>query len=191
MEYDSMKISKTKELIKMFFIFIRIGVFTIGGGYAMLPLIEKEIVEKLKWFNEEEIIDIFAIVQSVPGIISVNSVIYIGYKKHGIIGAIVSCLGIVLPSFLIIISIAYILVNFKDNVYVQKAFTGVRAGVTALILLAMIKLGSRTISDKFGLILALLGLALITIFEIHAIFAILGGAFAGYIYYVLNKGKKV
>jgi chromate transporter len=121
-----------RKLVRMFLTFFRIGAFTIGGGYAMLPLIEREFVEKQGWVSEDEIVDIFAIVQSVPGVIAINSSIFIGYRIAGLAGALAATLGMVLPSFIIISVIAAFFVQFRDIPAVQNAFAGIRAGVTAL-----------------------------------------------------------
>lgn len=187
-----MKNYDLKKLWKMFLVFFRIGAFTIGGGYAMLPLIEKEVVDNNNWVSEEEIVDVFAISQSVPGVIAINSSIFIGYKVSGYIGAIVAALGVILPSFFIILIIAYLLFNIQNNVYLEKAFTGVRAGVTAMILLSVIKLAKSAVKDKLGLILAIAAFITIVVFDIHAILAIATGGIVGYLAYglgMLNKNK--
>jgi chromate transporter len=179
-----------KTLAKMFFAFFRIGAFTIGGGYAMLPLIEKEVVENQKWVNEEDIVDVFAISQSVPGVIAINSSIFIGYKIGGMIGAVTAAAGVILPSFIIILVIAFLLFNIHNNVYINKAFTGVRAGVTAMIALSAVKLGKSIIKDKFSALLAVLSFVAIVIFDIHAIIAIVAGGAAGYLFYWFRRKKQ-
>lgn len=176
------KKSKFKKLLEVFWSFFKIGAFTIGGGYAMLPLFQKEVVETKKWLTEDEIVDVYAIVQSVPGVIAINASIFIGYKIGGIAMAIISALGVILPSFIIILLIAPILIIFNENPYVIKAFTGVRAGVTALILLAAIKLGKKVVKEPFSLILAAIAAALMLFTDIGAIWIILGGAISGLIY---------
>jgi chromate transporter len=178
-----MKKASLKTLWKMFIIFFRIGAFTIGGGYAMLPLIEREVVDNQKWVTEKEIVDVFAISQSIPGVIAINTSIFIGYKVGGLVGAVVAALGVILPSFLIILVIAFLLFNIQDNIYVQKAFTGVRAGVVGLIGLAALKLGKAAIKDKLGVILAVIAFIAIVIFDIHAILIIVFGGIVGFIAY--------
>lgn len=185
-----MKNYDLKKLWKMFMVFFRIGAFTIGGGYAMLPLIEKEVVDNQKWVSEEEIVDVFAISQSVPGVIAINSSIFIGYKISGYIGAIVAALGVILPSFFIILIIAFLLFNIQDNIYLAKAFTGVRAGVTAMILLSVIKLAKSAVKDKLGMVLAIASFITIVVFDIHAILAIITGGFVGYLVYGLGLLKR-
>lgn len=110
----------TKKLIKLFSVFFKIGAFTFGGGYAILPVIQREVVDKNSWLTEEEVLDIFAISQSIPGVISINSAIYIGKKVAGIPGAVFSALGMILPSFIVILAIASLIMNLKDNEIVDR-----------------------------------------------------------------------
>jgi len=182
-----MEQNRKKNLLKMFFTFFRIGAFTIGGGYAMLPLIEKEVVDNHKWISREDIVDVFAIVQSVPGVIAINTSIFVGYKVYGLIGAIVAALGVILPSFCIILAIAFLLFNIQGNIYVEKAFAGVRAGVTALIGLTAIKLGKTVIKDKIGLILAAASFIAIVVLDIHAIPVIVCGGIIGFLAYGVKR----
>ena len=172
-----------RELLKMFRGFFRIGAFTIGGGYAMLPLMEREFVEKQKWIDAEEMVDIIALAQSLPGVIAVNTSIFIGYKLGGVAGALAALAGVVLPSILIILVIALLLINIKDSAVAQRAFAGVRAGVAALIAIAAARLSKRAIRDIWGVILAVGGFIAVVFFDIHAIYVILAGAVMGYILY--------
>lgn len=180
-----------KELLEIFVTFFKIGAFTIGGGYAMLPLIEKEVVDQKKWVKEEEIVDIFAIVQSVPGVIAINTAMFVGYKKARVKGAVSAALGVILPSFLIIIAIYYVLSGIKDNMFIQKAFEGVRAGVTALILLTAIKLSKKTIKNYTAAIIAVIAFILMVFFEMHAILIVIAGGIVGYMMYIVKKVKKL
>ena len=116
-----------------FGIFFKIGAFTIGGGYAMVPLIENEIVTKRKCITQDDFINLLAISQSAPGILAVNISIFIGYKLKGIPGSIITALGTILPSFIIILAIALFFHNFQDNVIVERIFKGIRPAVVALI----------------------------------------------------------
>ena len=136
-----------KTLIDLFFTFCRIGGLTFGGGYAMLPIIQKEIVEEKKWATEEEVLDYYAVGQCTPGIIAVNTATFIGYKVHGIIGAIVATLGVVFPSLIIITIIAALLKNFANYSIVQHAFSGIRVVVIALIVSAILKLAKTGIIE--------------------------------------------
>lgn len=119
--------------LEAFGIFFKIGAFTIGGGYAMVPLIEDEIVTKRNWISKDDFIDLLAIAQSTPGILAVNISIFIGYKLRGVRGSMVTALGTVLPSFVIILAIALFFHNFKDNPVVERIFKGIRPAVVALI----------------------------------------------------------
>jgi len=115
-----------KKLLKLFWIFFKIGAFTFGGGYAMIPLIEREMVEKQKWLSDDEIIDMFAVAESIPGAIAINTSTFIGYKVAGYWGAIVAMFGVALPSFLIITIIAAVFSQFQDLPLVKAAFEGIR-----------------------------------------------------------------
>lgn len=136
------------ELLKMFLTFAKIGVMTFGGGYAMLPILQREIVEKNGWATEEELTDYFAIGQCTPGIIAVNTATFIGHKKKGVIGGIVTTLGVVFPSLVIITVIAAFLTNFADIPAVRNALAGVNACVVALIASSVLKLGKTTLKNS-------------------------------------------
>lgn len=146
----------------LFLTFARIGGCTFGGGYAMLPILQREIVEKKKWASEEELADYFAIGQCTPGVIAVNTATFVGQKQKGVPGGIVATLGVVFPSLVIILVIAAFLQNFADIPAVVHAFNGVRACVCALILSSVLKLRRTTIVDglTLGIFLVVLALAL-------------------------------
>lgn len=120
-------------LFRLFRTFFKIGLFTIGGGYAMIPLIEDEVVHRSKWIDREDFVDLLATAQSVPGVFAVNMSVYIGYKLRGLVGSIFAALGTVLPSFLIILFIALFFQQFKEIPWVENAFRGIRPAVVALI----------------------------------------------------------
>lgn len=128
------------QFIRLFLIFFKIGAFTFGGGYAMIPLIQTEIVDKNKWLTNEEFLDTIAVSQSSPGAIAVNISIMIGYRLNGLLGAIFSVLGVVLPSFIIILIISMFLYKYRDNDIIDKVFLGIRPAVVALISSAVYKL---------------------------------------------------
>lgn len=140
-----------KDLLSLFWVFARMGAVTFGGGYAMLPIIQREIVEKRNWATEEEIMDYYAIGQCTPGIIAVNTSTFIGYKRKGVAGGFAATFGFVFPSLIIIMIIAAFLQNFAHIPWVMHAFNGIRACVCALILDAVIKLGKKSIVDKWCL----------------------------------------
>ena len=165
------------ELLKLFMAFARIGAFTFGGGYAMLPMLQKEVVEKNHWATEDEIMDYFAIGQCTPGIIAVNTATFVGYKTKGIPGAIAATLGMITPSIIIITVIAAFLKNFADLPIVKHAFNGIRACVCVLILNAVTKLAQKSIVDKacLGICIVVLLLSLFSPLS-PALIIILAGA---------------
>ncbi len=132
-----MKNNKTSKLIRLFTTFFKIGAFTFGGGYAMIPLIQTEAVEKNKWISDDDILEIIAIAESTPGPIAINSATFVGYKTAGFWGAFCATFGVVLPSFVIISLIARLLNEFQDITIVKYAFNGIRAGVLALVIKAL------------------------------------------------------
>ena len=138
-------------LLDLFCAFFRIGLFTFGGGYAMLPLLQREIVEKKKWATEEELLDYFAVGQCTPGIIAVNTATFVGFKEKKLSGAIFATLGIVSPSLVIITVIAALLSNFAHIAAVQNAFAGIRVAVCVLILNSIVKLWKKSVVDKLAL----------------------------------------
>ena len=133
--------------IKLLLSFAYIGALTFGGGYAMLPMFQRELVEKNGWLTEEEMTDLFSISQCLPGIIAVNTAVFVGYKQKGVLGGIAATLGVVLPSLIIILLIAALLSNLADIPIVQKAFTGLRVCVSVLIINAVFKLRKHSIVD--------------------------------------------
>ena len=135
-------------LLDLFCAFFRIGLFTFGGGYAMLPLLQREIVEKKHWATEEELLDYFAVGQCTPGIIAVNTATFVGFKEKKLSGAIFATLGIVSPSLVIITVIAALLSNFARIAAVQNAFAGIRVAVCVLILNSIVKLWKKSVVDK-------------------------------------------
>jgi len=133
--------------LKLLLTFAYIGAFTFGGGYAMLPMFQRELVEKNKWLTNEEVTDFFSISQCLPGIIAANTAIFAGYKHKGILGGIVAALGVALPSVIVILIIAAFISNFSDIPVVQKAFAGLRVCVSVLIINAVFKLRKNSIVD--------------------------------------------
>lgn len=180
---------KLQALWTLFWVFLKVGSFTFGGGLAMLPLIQKEVVDKRKWVDEEEILDIFAISQSIPGVIAVNTSIFIGKKVSGLGGAIAAVLGVVLPAFLSIILVLLLLMGIKDNPYVGKVFAGIRAASAALILLSAVKLGKSAVKGRTGWLIALVSFFLIVVFNTSAVWAILFGGITGCSLYLYNRRK--
>ncbi|MDA3733452.1 chromate transporter [Niameybacter massiliensis] len=168
-----------KELWELFVVFMRMGAFTFGGGYAMLPIIQKEIVEKRNWATNEEIMDYYAIGQMTPGIIAVNTATFIGYKLKGIIGGIVATLGMVTPSLVIITIIAAFFKNFAHYPVVQHAFGGIRLVVIALIIQTVYTMAKKTIHDKLTIALFVVGFILLIVTPISPVWIIVCSAFIG------------
>ena len=129
--------TRWKDVWKLFVTFFKIGAFTFGGGYAMIPLIQKEAVEKNSWVTDDDILEIIAIAESTPGPIAINSATFVGYRTAGVMGSVAATLGVVLPSFVIIYAISFVLRQFQDLKAVQYAFQGIRAGVLALLCKAL------------------------------------------------------
>lgn len=175
------------KLIDLFLTFARIGGLTFGGGYAMLPMLQKEVVEKRKWATEEEIMDYYAIGQCTPGVIAVNTATFVGQSTAGIAGGIVATLGVVFPSLVIISLIAAFLQNFADLAVVQYAFAGIRVCVCVLIFNAVVKLWKKSVIDKATLVIfAIVAIGSFCFDVSPVIFVILAGA-AG----IILKNKEV
>lgn len=178
---------------QLFWSFFKIGAFTFGGGYAMIPLIQKEVVNKKAWLAENEFIDMLAIAQSVPGPISLNTAVFVGNKMKGIKGSLFASLGIILPSFIIILLIALVFTEFKNNPGVERVFKGIRPAVVALIAAPLWKMGKSAgikwktlwIPVVAALVIWQLGLSPIYI----VIAAILGGL-GYYAFYLKRRNKK-
>ncbi len=170
-----------KELIDLFLTFARIGGLTFGGGYAMLPIIQQEVVNKRKWATEEEIMDYYAIGQCTPGVIAVNTATFIGYNLKGVIGGIVATLGVIFPSIVIITIIATFINNFADLEIVNQAFSGIRVCVCILIINAVIKLGKSSILDTVCFLLFLIVFIASSFFSVSPIIAVIFSGFLGWL----------
>jgi len=170
-----------KILMDMFITFFKIGAFTLGGGYAMLPIIQKEVVEKKKRIGETEFLDMVAISQSAPGPLAVNISAFVGQKMKGLMGLITSTLGAILPSFIIIILVASVFLGIENSPVVQRVFQGIRPAVVALIAVPVISMGKTAKVNKKNFIIPLLAAVLVAIFKITPIYVILGAAAIGVI----------
>ena len=165
----------------LFWEFFKIGIFTIGGGMAMIPQIQQVVVKDKGWLSEEEMVDCIAVSQSMPGVIAINSATYIGRKTNGFSGA---------PSFLIIILIVSFLGMVGENHYIQGAFVGIKAAVCGLILISAVKLGKQILKGPFQWILAVAAFLAIGVFGITAVWAVLAGAVVGILYNTLWLERK-
>lgn len=167
------------EYLDLFGTFAKVGVMTFGGGYAMLPILQREVVEHKGWATEEELMDYFAIGQCTPGVIAVNTATFIGQKLYGTLGGIVATLGVVFPSLVIISVIAGILTNFADIPAVQHAFAGIRVCVCVLIFNAVTKLWKKAVTDKASLVLCLLVFVLSIFLDLSPVLFVVLCAAAG------------
>ena len=162
--------------------FFQIGLFTLGGGYAMIPLIEEEVVNRHKWVNKDELLDLIAIAQSCPGVFAINIAIFIGYKLKKERGAVSAALGTALPSFLIILAIAIFFSQFKDNPYVAAIFRGIRPAVVALIAVPTFRLGQRAQLNRYTIWIPVVCALLIWALGVSPIYIIIIAGLAGYLY---------
>lgn len=187
---------KKKSFFEMFFSFFKIGLFTFGGGYAMLALIESELVEKKKWIGKEEFLDMVAIAESTPGPIAINSATYIGYKRGGVLGSAVSTLGVVLPSFIIIYIVSLFLDAFLTLELVEYAFRGIQACVVYLIISAGLKMLKGLKKTPMSIAILCVVTALMIAFSVFAvdfstiIFIIISGCVGLFAYLIRKMNEK-
>lgn len=188
---EKKKLGNFKERLKaalaLFWSFFKIGIVCFGGGYAMIALIEREIVEKKNWLTSKEMLEIIAIAESTPGAISINMATYVGTKRAGIIGAVFATLGVVLPSFLIIFAISFFIIGFKEIKWVEYAFKGIRAAVLVLILNAVIKLFKQLERTLFVILVALGALLLCLFTPLDVVIVLLIFALVGLIYNIIKR----
>ena len=171
-----------KQLWQLFLAFARVGVMTFGGGYAMIPILEREIVDRQGWASSEELMDYYAVGQCTPGVIAVNTATFIGYKVAGPLGGVFATLGVVFPSLVIITVIAGVLTRFADIPAVKSAFAAIRVCVCVLIFNAVLKLWKGAVKDKAGLCLFLLVFILSIFLDISPVFYVLFCAVAGILF---------
>ena len=185
---------KLKNSWLLFLTFFKIGAFTFGGGYAMIPIIEKEMCEKHKWLKGEEILDIFAISESTPGPIAINSATFVGYRVAGVLGSMCATFGVVLPSFIIISLISLVLKEFSQYEIVKFAFNGIRAGVLALVIKAFISMYKKCPKSLFSYVL-MFGAFVASVFidtlglNISIIYIIVTCAVIGLIHSVIERKR--
>lgn len=169
------------RLIDLYVAFLKIGGLTFGGGYAMLPMLQREVIDKHGWATIEEVLDIYAICQCTPGIIAVNTATMIGYRKRGIVGAIVATLGEVTPSVVIITILASVLTRVQDFAVIQRAFGGIRIAVCALIVQSVLTLSKKSITNTGTVLLFLASVALTLIIGLSPIAVVVLAIVAGLI----------
>ena len=178
-------------LLDLFLAFFRIGAFTFGGGYAMLPMLQKELVEKKGWVTEEEILDYFAVGQCTPGIIAVNTATFVGYKVKKVSGGIIATLGVVAPSLIIITIIAAVLSNFADIAAVKNAFAGIRVAVCVLIMNSVVKLLKKSVVDKLtAAVFVVVALCAIVFSGISPVLFVVSAALLGIVVRVFLQGRR-
>ena len=173
-------------LWNLFRAFFTIGALTFGGGYAMLPMLEREIVNKHKWATQEELLNYFAIGQCTPGVIAVNTATFVGSKVKGVIGGIIATLGVIAPSILIITIIAMVLQNFMDIIWVQHAFAGIRVAVVALITASVVKLFKSNVKKNWHIALAVIAFIVVALLKLSPVYVVVSCAVLSFIF-----GKKV
>ena len=174
--------------LELFLTFARISASCFGGGYAMLPFFQRELVLKKKWLTDEQLLDLTAVAQCTPGVIAVNTATFIGQKRRGIIGGIVATLGVVFPSLIIIAALAGVIDAFSHLAWVQHAFAGIRVCVCVLIFNAVLKLWKGAVKDVWGLVIFLVILALSVFTKLSPIIYVLAAAVAGLL--IKNLGAK-
>lgn len=176
--------------INLFLCFFKVGIVTIGGGMAMIPLLQEKICDKYKWMSEEEILDCIAVSQGLPGVIAINMATYVGYYKKGFLGALLATVGVILPSFVIIILVVCFLEVVGENPYIGGMLEGIKAAATGLIAYAAWKMGKQTLHNSFQWVIALAAFLAIGVFGVNAVWVILAGILIGEIYFTTNKARE-
>jgi len=184
---SSIPSTQTAPLLQIFLSFLKIGAFTFGGGWAMVPLIRKELVDRQKWLEDSEFVDILAIAQSGPGPIAINTSVLCGYKMRGLPGSLVATLGSSLPSFTIILIIANFFLRIRDSKAVEAIFKGMRPAIFGLLISAVWQVGRKSIKSRKDIVFAVLGAALLLFVKINPVFAVLIAATGGVIYGAVER----
>lgn len=178
---------KLKRCLQLFLVFFKIGAFTFGGGVAMIPFIEREVEEKKKWIKKDELLDIVVVSESTPGPIAINAATFVGYKVGGFWGSFFATLGVVLPSFVIILLLSAILELVWDFRVVQYALRGMRAGVLALVCKALWSLFKKAPKDVFSWIMMLLSFVAVAVLDLKVLIVIASGAVLGLAVFFISK----
>ena len=166
-----------QQLLEIFWSFLKIGAFTFGGGYAMIPLIQHEVIHKRRWIEERDFLDLLTLAQTAPGPIALNTAVFVGYKRRGYMGALSAILGVIVPSFLVILVVAIFFASIRDNAYVDAAFKGMRPAVVALIVAPIVGL---TKGMRWWLVAVALAVALVVWhFGISPVWFLIAGAVVG------------
>ena len=182
-------IDKIKNLFNLYYSFAKIGTFTIGGGLAMMPMMQSELIEKRKWITDEELIDYYAVGQSTPGIVAVNVATFVGYKQMGIIGGIFATLGMVTPSLVIIMILASLINSINDFPIIQKALKGINVAVAALLTSTIINFMKKTIKKFTNAIFMMISFLLVFVFKLPSFWIILFALLIGVVLTYKEKKK--
>lgn len=182
--------SKFRELVELYLAFLKIGAFTFGGGLAMMPIMQRELIEKRGWITEEELIDYFAIGQSTPGIIAVNVATFVGYKKLGWFGGIIGTLGVVTPSWVIIMLLAGAISSIDKYPMAQKALHGINVAVAALLTSVIVKFSKKTIKSVWNAVFMLLAFALIYFLKVQSVWIIVSALIIGSLLTLYRQKKQ-
>lgn len=179
-----------KSIWELFLIFFKIGAFTFGGGYAMIPLIRNEVVDKKKWLEDDEFMDMLALAQSMPGPISLNTAIFVGRKRMGFRGSLITGAGIILPSFIVILIIAMVFTQFKDNPVVERVFKGIRPAVVALIAAPLLGLGKSAGVKLSNLWIPVTVALMVWLLKVSPVYIILAAIILGLLHFMYLKRIK-
>ena len=182
-------IDKIKNLLNLYFSFAKIGTFTIGGGLAMMPMMQAELIEKRKWITDEELIDYYAVGQSTPGIVAVNVATFVGYKQMGIIGGIFATLGMVTPSLVIIMILAGLINSINDYPVVKKALKGINVAVAALLTSTIINFMKKTIKMFTNAIFMMISFLLVFVLKLPSFWIIIFALFIGVVLTYFEKKR--
>ena len=171
--------NKIKDFLELYLAFVKIGAFTFGGGLAMMPIMQRELIEKRGWLSEEELIDYFAIGQSTPGIIAVNVATFVGYKRLGVLGGIIGTIGVVTPSWAIIMILAGAISSVDKYPVAQKALKGINVAVAALLTSVIVKFSKKTIKSLWNAFFMILAFVLIYFFKVQSVWIIIASLVTG------------
>ncbi len=188
-EHPSPAMKDLSQLPKLFVSFFKIGAFTFGGGYAMIPLIQRETVENHHWITDDDILDMLAIAESTPGVVAVNSATFVGYRVAGFWGALIATFGVALPSFIVISILSLFIMEYKKIQWLNWVFDGIRAGVVVLIFNAAIKLGKQCPKNVFVGVVIMLAFIGAAVFNLPVIGMLILAAIAGIVREVLLSKK--
>ena len=183
--------SKIRQFIELYLAFVKIGAFTFGGGLAMMPIMQRELIEKRGWLSEEELIDYFAIGQSTPGIIAVNVATFVGYKRLGVLGGIIGTIGVVTPSWVIIMLLAGAISSVDKYPLAQKALKGINVAVAALLTSVIVKFSKKTVKNIWNAIFMLLAFALIYFLKVQSVWIIIAALVTGCLITLYRQKKSL